>query len=1111
MTTIYKNISNIIRYTKYKFVQPFSAFKSVHGYTLTELAISTSIMAMLAVGALAVMEKKDDSEKRKRTLARMAAIEVALKAFVHDKGYVPCPASPALLESNTNFGRSVTYDATIGVKKCTGSSLANETGAVPVRTLGIDDEDAYDGWDRKFAYRSSASSAAPGDYNDPYFHGNIAIMDLKGTHKTSINEPEPNNDGAIYVIISYGPNGKGVAYNKNDATVPSTATGLEEKNTDHTKNVYIQNERSVGFDDIVTFGTLTTMGRQKIAEAPAMIQDVTCETAYSLSKDGRTTLNNYASAANASSRADTIYKSAKLLSNLCRNKQNAETEGPSRMKGLQLWLDVKDTGTLFTNNDCSTGAQPTNNDTIGCWKDKSGNGFNVTQSSAGSKPTYQTGGNFPKLLFDGSNDSMLGTYTGSITNNTVFVVANLTTLTPTEAGPGLLTIETIGGATFDSLVYNEYTAKRWMNGSNGWTRTPNAISSTDETSTNIMVLGITRQASNYKIYQNSTPIASTTSYSPPTITNGDFLIGLRHTPAEANGSFAGGIYEAIVYNRVLSDPERHQIESYLGERWGVPISAPLQKCIGGMVFLKTPDDPRGSCKCPSGQTLISEMATGDACYINYRNVLNKCVTKVTKPVYTIPPTNAGMSLWLDAGDCTTIRLNDNTTNYVQKWRDKSPNGNHATQNTQANQPSFVTNVLNGRSIIRGRSTGYMGASVSYGAAATFIVVATPATATNTYIFSGSAASNAPAFVSKYSSISYEFLGATPRFNLTPALNTAVTGANILSVVHTDGGTTYGYFNSALVSSGTGLTISGSSLTTLLQSCNGCSTNFDGDLAEFIIYNRALASVERENIESYLATKWGIIRNPTDITGSNLKLWLDATDTRTVYNDSSCTTTYAGAWDKVGCWKDKSSNANNAVQATTANQPVYGSGVLNAKQGLMLNGLTTYLSIAPTFLSSIANDITIFIVASTSNMGGTTSILGASPDDSNSNRFNIHLPLNNSNIYWDFGNMSGTGRLSGAWGGSLNAPYIWTFNNSSSPAGANIWRNGNGTNVATKGTSGTPNYNSTSYTATIGTLTGGYYHSGTIHELIIYNRAITTSERRGVESYLGAKWGIAVTP
>jgi len=59
-----------------------------------------------------------------------------------------------------------------------------------------------------------------------------------------------------------------------------------------------------------------------------------------------------------------------------------------------------------------------------------------------------------------------------------------------------------------------------------------------------------------------------------------------------------------------------------------------------------------------------------------------------------PKSIAGLSLWLDASDASTITLNGAT---VSEWRDKSGNARHLSEATANNQPTMST--LNGRGAI----------------------------------------------------------------------------------------------------------------------------------------------------------------------------------------------------------------------------------------------------------------------------------------------------------------------------------------------------------------------------------------------------------------------------
>ena len=78
---------------------------------------------------------------------------------------------------------------------------------------------------------------------------------------------------------------------------------------------------------------------------------------------------------------------------------------PKQIPGLRLWLEA-DRG-VYT-DDAGTTPATTDGDAIGCWKDQSGNGYDVIQATADNKPLLKLAANGikgkPTILFDGTDD-----------------------------------------------------------------------------------------------------------------------------------------------------------------------------------------------------------------------------------------------------------------------------------------------------------------------------------------------------------------------------------------------------------------------------------------------------------------------------------------------------------------------------------------------------------------------------------------------------------------------------------------------------------------------------------------------------------------------------------
>lgn len=1160
-----------------------SAKSFLGGYSLTELSISTAIIAILAVGGLSLLAKKNEADNVRKTYNNIATIENSIRAFIRIKGYIPCPALPALLESNVNFGKSegmttggaitstVNYAAALnatsydGTHKCNQNGLTNETGAVPVRTLGIPDSMAYDGWGRKFMFRTASASGNNIDYNNPSFRGNIAITDLKGTNKTNISEPPPYNEGAIYVIISYGPDGKDVAYRRNDATAPSAATGYEVRNTNHSSNTYIQSDKTANFDDIVAFGTNAKLGRQKVAETPIRIQDISCDNAQVLSKLGRsnTNFNNYATAGSYSSNADAIYKSATIVGNLCQNNKRGETWGPLNVAKLTLWLDANDSATLFTNSNCTAGGNPANAASIGCWRDKSGLNNNATQTTGANQPTYSTSdsafNNKPAVVME-SQHYLTGPGI-TLRDATFFFVAKSRSVIANDnlAFFGLWDSSvSTDYETQNSFVFSESrnsgssTIRRYTGGMVPGGNWSNCIWMDFDTShqTNVPVIiatTINQSGQLANSLQNATSSGTTdNSFPQGNIASTGYLINERLGKGPD-----GGIHdyaEILIYNQALSTLDRDKIHEYLSTKWGIPLSTSTSTCEPGMVFQKTADSPQGRCQCPAGQVYISDLSTVNACNVPADNsTFGKCVTRLTAPNYTTlyqsTPTVAtrpdigGMVLWLDANDCTTVTIEpitaSHTTTTVNKWSDKSGQGNDAVQATVANQPAYVTSVINSSPVMRFDGTAsHMISPLNIN----YTVLPNMTAFTVFQNQSGGGAIQAlwgndngswDRYICTQHSTSTEIgvgkgsLGAGAQPIGISSFTTPMIISNTWQSAVSAGSQAWG--NSAAYSVFTE-SHSNSGDSSLSIGTMGSNSSYGyrakADIAEIIIYNKALTSKERDDVEKYLSVKYDIVRDPshkttqTDI-ASAVKLWLDASDGSTVFNNSSCNIA-ATDGGSVNCWRDKSGRNDNALPvpygATNPISPVYSLNNLNGKPGIFFEGSHSMLSTFNT-QSTFTTNVVVFTVANI--YSGNGAIVYESSQGGVNDWGSSFRVLLGTDIEWSLGNIvANSAGFTSSWAtppapttaSQYNTPYVWTFEEQTSPV-KEIRRNGAFYDSDARSTP-----NAAAFDTGIGGHAGvNTFYNGTINELIIYTKAsvLTPAQRLNIERYLGAKWGITV--
>ena len=129
-----------------------------------------------------------------------------------------------------------------------------------------------------------------------------------------------------------------------------------------------------------------------------------------------------------------------------------------------------------------------------------------------------------------------------------------------QSGGGAITIQTLDGATFDSIVFAEREPKRWMAGSNGYARTQ-SFQAPEETDADQQIVHI---AIVYDADGTITGYRNGQLYGQPYKSNGpitfvpdksQIVFGLRHSPVGGNKMLAAAIDRAAIYDRALTAGE----------------------------------------------------------------------------------------------------------------------------------------------------------------------------------------------------------------------------------------------------------------------------------------------------------------------------------------------------------------------------------------------------------------------------------------------------------------------------------------------------------------------------------------------------------------------------
>jgi hypothetical protein len=233
--------------------------------------------------------------------------------------------------------------------------------------------------------------------------------------------------------------------------------------------------------------------------------------------------------------------------------------------------------------------------------------------------------------------------------------------------------------------------------------------------------------------------------------------------------------------------------------------------------------------------------------------------------------------------------------------------------------------------------------------------------------------------------------------------------------------------------------------------------------------------------------------PTRIGGGNLKLWLDASDTSTI----------TGSGGSVSAWAGKDGNSYIVTQGIGSRQPTTGVSTSNGKNVLNFDGGdilagNTALNAAMGAIASGAS--TVFVIARRNTEDGTTQNPFVANQLATSTNYRVGFSSTAGNIFFQSGGFS-------TFTGATNTDFqIFTGTRSGVDMTAQVNQE---TVVAT--TTGVDRPLTNSFF--VGAIDTGLAQAlvGSIGEIIIYNRLLSTGEIARVQAYLTNKWLGFVTP
>lgn len=756
---------------------------------------------------------------------------------------------------------------------------------------------------------------------------------------------------------------------------------------------------------------------------------------------------------------------------------------PNQISGCHIWLDAS-TSNNFT---FSSGSN------ISTWIDRSGNNYTATATNS---PRYDSVNK--RVWFSSASSQSMSNLSAPLNlaqRSFFFVLQEITNTNVCGIMPMIPNpttgndYQTTNGITIEGNTGVLFFANNGLYNNKAVASVPLAKG----------LYGETFASSSGVAYVNGT--AGTSSNSSFTFgTSAGYALAGRWANGMAGPFYNGYFHEVLVYNNSLSTSNRQIIEGYLAWKWGINRLLPTTH--------------------PYFNTAVYSL--------NMPNVLFPLYSQPT-PLFR-PTFFSNCTLWLDAADRSSLTMNDNLV--VTQWRDKSGLGNHGSNVGTIRLTSRIGG-LPAMTYPGLGSTYFTGPLVNSGTTMTsFAVFLMNSSSWNSARVLSLARPSLSDFnnslftaaISRFGNIFTSFRASSSRGSITASFGTAVQNATLFT------GASNTYYQN------------GTAGTTVASSGNFGYSNYEvggsfgeeslvplnGSVGEVIHYNTALDTTQRQQVEGYLATKWGLqgslpsdhpyktnafgalppfpevpflpkaatngVFTPNSI--GNLQAWFDAADSSTVSVSGSSITQ----------WRDKSSNAYSVAQPTASNQPSYSYNLQNKKNGIQFSTISFLYaagSSMPNFTTGAAT--TVFIAAKNAstntgwNIFNTIWFVGI-----NGGTQRYHLSFNQNTT--DGTTLYTNGILVGQVTSNAVAPSsnaILGFTASSTSATIHT----NGSSDTYSGTS-LPAANNTTYFMFGDARNDANASSDTvIYEMVGYNVQLNIVQRQQIEGYLAWKWGL----
>ena len=500
------------------------------------------------------------------------------------------------------------------------------------------------------------------------------------------------------------------------------------------------------------------------------------------------------------------------------------------INGCALWFDGADP--------LGTGSPPANGTSLSTWVNK---GITpVTLAHGTSQPTYSA--NFQNGLGSVSfnNNYFSAAYSFNLQTKSAFIVCSQSN-NATDSPQGILSFYGSGLDTVNSTNGYGYQATQGGYGSFGWLynifqggSTGYYIATgTAGANTPMGIYGNVFSNQFEQTFKDGSSVTNfTISTTPGTATN--LMVGARLIGGGLRGSFFGNICEIIVYNIALSSAQRQTIEGYLAQKWGL------------------------TANLPAGHPYKSSFPLFPSPVTGVRRVANRRWS---------PLTPGNCQLWLDAADSSTFTFT--TGNFISVWRDKSTFNNGGTVNTTPKPFLRVTSPSKQSSLFFNGTCGIpLGSSFTSSLCSNFIIVfaPTPAAQLTNAQYAGNGYDGQMLLINGGAGGGEIQIQPDSMRSLIGSWKVSSFPSRVESFCIGQFEFNYGTLLMNLWQNGTlAASTAFSNGTATAPTQLGISEYFAtfgvapyiGDVAEIIYYSVSLSNPQRQQVEGYLAWKWGL--------------------------------------------------------------------------------------------------------------------------------------------------------------------------------------------------------------------------------------------------------------